>query len=279
MREYSTKIALVRNSREVYILDTSMGCASGMENDGRGCYGDCYAAKSAKLYGYDFSKTVLRDFENEYHRRRVMGQINRVKLDFIRIGGSGDPSENWPHTVKILKQIDKCNKEIVIITKHWTLLTDEHLQYLRGINVCFNTSVSALDSPEQLERSLTQYERLKPYCKSILRVVSCDFNLDNETGRGLSMIQDGLFKIESVLDTVFRPSKSNPLVTGGVINVSEALFMGKKSVVSRRSRKTYLGKCSTCHEMCGARMATDYNYPDKPGTFKQLKMFEKMKAG
>ena len=29
----------------------------------------------------------------------------------------------------------------------------------------------------------------------------------------------------------------------------------------------------------GARMATDYNYPDKPGTFKQLKMFEKMKAG
>ena len=273
MLEYSTKIALVRNSREVYILDTTMGCASGMYENDRGCYGDCYAAKSAKLYGYDFSKTVLRDFENEYHRRRIVSQINRIKLDFVRIGGSGDPSENWPHTIKILKQIDKCNKEIVIITKHWTALTDDHLKYLSTINVCINTSVSALDRPDFLQRSLLQYERIKPFCKSILRVVSCDFNLENETGRELSAIQDALFKRESVLDTVFRPSKSNPLVTEGVINIKQGLFMGKKTIISRRSRKTYLGKCSTCHEMCGARMKTEYDYPDKPGTFKQLKMF------
>lgn len=254
-------------------MDTSLGCASGMQENARGCYGDCYAAKSAKLYGYDFSKTVLRDFENEYHRRRVIGQINRAKMDFIRIGGSGDPSENWPHTIKILKQIDKCNKEIVIITKHWTLLTDEHLQYLRTINVCFNTSVSALDNQEQLEKALAQYERIKPHCKSILRVVSCDFNLQNETGRRLAIIQDDLFNKEAILDTVFRPSKSNPLVTDGVINTTQAVFMGKKTTISRRSRKTYLGKCSKCHEMCGANMKVDYDYFDKPGTFRQLKMF------
>lgn len=275
MKTYSNKISLIRNSREVYILDTSIGCESGLQNDARGCYNDCYAAKSAKLYGYDFSKTVLRDFENEYHRRKVVNQINRAKLDFIRIGGSGDPSENWPHTIKILKQIDKCNKEIVIITKHWTLLSDEHLRYLKSINVCFNTSVSALDEPEQLKKCLSQYERIKPYCKSILRIVSCDFNLENETGRMLSMIQDSLFQKESTLNTVFRPSKTNPFVRNGIIKISEALFMGKKSIVSRMSRKTYIGKCSGCHEMCGQKMVTNHDYPDRPGTFKQLKMFER----
>jgi len=274
-KEYSKKISLVRNAREIYILDTSMGCASGMQSDKNGCYGDCYAAKAAKLYGYDFTKTVLRDFENEYHRRQVINQINRVKLDFIRIGGSGDPSENWPHTIKILKQIDKCNKEIVIITKHWTLLTDDALQYLKTINICFNTSVSALDDPAQLERSVQQYERLKPFCKSILRIVSCDFNLENEVGKKLAEIQDWLFGMDSVLDTVFRPSKSNPLVTDGIINISNALFLGKKSIVSRHSRKTYLGKCSSCHEMCGLRIGASQSYPEKPGTVKQLSLFEK----
>ncbi len=275
MRQYSNKIALVRNSREVYILDTMMGCASGLQDDKRGCYGDCYAAKSAKLYGYDFGKTVLRDFGNEFHRRKVVNQINRIKLDFVRIGGSGDPSENWEHTIKILKQIDKCNKEIVIITKHWTLLTDSDLRYLSTINLCINTSVSALDKPDQLEKSLQQYERIKPFCKSILRVVSCDFNIENETGARMAAIQEDLFNKESVLDTVFRPSKQNPLVTNGIINIKEAIFMGQKTIVSQRSRKTYLGKCSKCHEMCGASINTEHEYPDKPGTFRQLALFKK----
>lgn len=124
MREYLSKIALTKNSRGIYSLDTSVGCKSGMENEPGGCFGECYAAKSAKLYGYDFSKTVLRDFTDEYHRRRVVTQINRIPLDFVRIGTSGDPSENWPHTIAILKKIDKCNKEIVIITKNWTGLSD-----------------------------------------------------------------------------------------------------------------------------------------------------------
>lgn len=273
MREYSGKISLVRNSREIYILDTSMGCASGLQDSKKGCYEDCYAAKAAKIYGYDFSKTVLRNFESEKHRRKVMNQINRVKLDFIRIGGSGDPSENWPHTIKILRQIDKCNKEIVVITKHWTLLSDADLEYFSTINICINTSVSALDKPEQLERSLQEYNRIKPFCKSILRVVSCDFNSENEDGQRLSKIQNELFENESVLDTVFRPSKSNPLVTDGIINIKQALFLGKKAIVSRQSRKTYLGKCSTCHEMCGVKMLSGHEYENKPGTFKQLKMF------
>lgn len=245
-----------------------------MANEVGGCYHDCYAAKSAKLYGYDFSQTVLRHFENEYHKRTIVNQINRIPLDFVRIGTSGDPSEDWEHTINILKGIDKCNKEIVIITRHWTLLTDEHLQYLSTINICVNTSVSALDKDEVRETCVEQYNRLKPYCKSILRIVSCDFNLENETGNRLSIIQHNLFKNESTLDTVLRVNKRNKWVTDGVINIAESEFLGKKCHISKFNRKTYFGKCSTCHEMCGLNIKAEKTYPDKPGTVKQATLWK-----
>jgi cytochrome c553 len=247
-----------------------------MENEVGGCYNDCYAAKSASRYGYDFGETILRNFDNEYHRREVVNQINRIKLDFVRIGCSGDPSENWEHTIKILKQIDKCNKEIVIITRHWTTLTHEHLQYLKTINVCFNTSVSALDKPKIMNKCLEQYERLKPYCKSVLRVISCDFNQENEVGRKLLQVQNALFKNESILDTVFRPGKLNRWVTNCVVNVKESTFLSGKQLISKRSPATYIGKCSTCHEMCGLNINNkNYSYPERRGRTKQLEIFRR----
>ena len=275
MREYSNKIALIENSRGIYGLDTSIGCASGMANNAGGCYNDCYAAKSAKLYGYDFSKTVLRYFENNKHRRDIIRQINNVKLDFIRIGCSGDPSENWDHAINILNGIKNCNKEIVIITKHWTLLSDSHLEFLSKLNICINTSVSALDKPELLMKCLSQYNRVKLYCKSILRIVSCDFNLENETGKTLSNIQHMLFKNPDTLDTVFRPNKNNKLITDGIINVRPGVFNGNIQLMSKFNKKTYTGKCSTCKEMCGINIKNEsLTYPDRPGTVNQLSLFK-----
>lgn len=277
MREYSNKISLTRNSRGIYSLDTSIGCSSGMSNEVNGCYNDCYAAKSSKIYGYDFSKTILRDFVNEKHRQSILNKINKAKLDFIRIGCSGDPSENWEHTISILKKIDKCNKQIVIITRHWTNLTDEQLKYLSTINICINTSSSALDKPHILKNCLEQYNRLKPYCKSILRIVSCDFNINNVIGHNLFKIQQELFLNEDTIDTVFRPSKKNRLVTDGVINTSIVRFMDNdKTLVSKFSKSTYLGKCSTCKEMCGVNIKVkNQEYPEKNGIVKQLKLFKK----
>jgi hypothetical protein len=279
MREYSNKISLTKNSRGIYSLDTSIGCSSGMANEAGGCYNDCYAAKSAKLYGYDFSKTVLRGFESEKHRKIVLSQINKIKLDFVRIGTSGDPSENWEHTISILKAIDKCNKQIVIITKHWTLLTEEHLKYLSTINVCINTSVSALDKPYLREICVEQYNRLKPYCKSILRIVSCDFNLTNEKGKELNKIQHDLFKNEDTLDTVLRVNKRNDLVKNEIINVRETNFLGKKALVSKFNKMTYFGKCSSCKEMCGINIApANKIYPEKRGILKQQLLFQNKKS-
>ena len=276
MREYSNKISITKNSRGIYSLDTSIGCASGMNNEDGGCYNDCYAAKSAKLYGYDFSKTILRSFINEKHRIKVVSQINKIKLDFIRIGTSGDPSENWDHTISIIKQIDMCNKQIVIITKHWTNLSIEQLDYLGTINVCINTSVSALDKPHLLSNSIDQYNILKKYCKSILRIVSCDFNLSNEIGNKLSIIQNELFKNDDIIDTILRLNRKNELIKNGIINVKESTFLGKKALISKFNRNTYFGKCSNCHEMCGVLIKPkEVLYPTKKGTIKQLKLFNK----
>lgn len=271
MRNYSNIISLNKNSRGVYTLDTSIGCKSGMENNKGGCYNDCYAAKSAKLYGYNFSKTVLRDFKDEYHRREIVAQINNIKLDFVRIGNSGDPSENWEHTIKILNKIKFINKQIVIITKHWTNLSDEQLMFLNTINICINTSISALDNTDLLNNSIAQYERLKPYCKSILRIVSCDFNLDNIEGHKYFKIQSELFKNKDILDTVLRVNKNNPLVKDGIINVKKSKFLGKNAIISKFNKKTYLGKCSTCLEMCGVNISENNN---KLPITKQLNIFK-----
>ena len=263
MREYSPIISLTCNSRGVYSLDPTLGCHSGTKENKKGCYNDCYAVKSAKHYGYDFSKTVLRSFENEAHKAKIRKEIDRIPLPFVRMGTMGDPSENWSHTLSIchvireqiqLPLFDRLSKQVVIITKHWSNLTDEQLIELSKYNICINTSVSALDNPEVLANGLVQYERVKPYCKSILRVVSADFNRDNETGAALGLIQDGLFKQTGTLDTVLRVNKSNQWVKDGVIKIKQGKFLGKKQWISKFNKKTYLGHCSKCLEMCGVNI-------------------------
>lgn len=272
MRGYKSTISLTKNSRGIYSLDTTMGCTSGLKDNPKGCYNDCYAAKSAKLYGYDFSKTVTRDFKDELHRRKIVMQISRIPLPFVRIGTMGDPSENWEHTVNVCEKIKHCNKEIVIITKHWTNLTDAQLEVFAGLNICINTSVSALDNPVLLENSVAQYNRIKKYCKSVLRIVSCDFNIENKEGYELYKIQKKLFENDDILDTVLRVNKHNKLVKDGVINIKQVTFLGAKQYASKYNKKTYLGKCSNCHEMCGVTMGE--NHENRKGVIIQPTLFK-----
>lgn len=259
MKAYKSTISLNRNSREVWSIDPIMGCHSGTKDNKNGCYNDCYAVKAARIHGYEFGSIVLRCFESEAQRLRTVKQISRIPLPFVRMGTMGDPSENWEHTLKICKDISDGmqlslfhnSKQIVIITKHWHNLTDAQIMRLKQFNLCVNTSVSALDNFDVLENGLVQYQRLKPYCKSILRIVSADFNLDNPMGAELAKIQEDLFKHDSTLDTVLRVGKNNPYVKSGTIRIKESKFLGRKQYMSKYNRKTYTGKCGTCKEMCG----------------------------
>lgn len=242
-----------------------MGCHSGTKDNKNGCYNDCYAVKAARIHGYNFSNIVLRHFESESHRAGIVKQITRIPLPFVRMGTMGDPSEDWVHTLNICREISKQSqlnlfpvqvKQIVIITKHWHNLTDPQLSELSNYNICINTSVSALDVPHVLDNGIAQFHRLKPFCKSILRIVSADFNTENETGLTLSKLQEDIFKNGSTLDTVLRVAKHNPYVKQGIIKIKESKFLGKKQYISKYNRKTYLGHCSTCREMCGVNIQT-----------------------
>lgn len=267
MRQYSNEISLSKNERGIYSIDPIIGCNSGMKLGRNGCYNDCYSAKSSRLYGYDFSKNVLRYFRNQTHYISIIREIENIQLPFIRMGSSGDPSENWEHTINICRLIFKGleknqfdiygrlekPKQIVIITKHWFELTEKQLCEISKYNICVNTSISAIDD-ELLEYRINQYERLKPYCKSLLRLVSFDFNEENEKGKNYAEIQRKLVSTYKVLDTVFRSSKSNPLLKNGIIKVHKTKFLGKNALISKMNKKTFFGKCNSCIEMCGVNM-------------------------
>lgn len=261
MKNYKNIISLSKNERGIWDLDTIKGCASGLAENQNGCYGDCYAYKTAKRYGINFGKSIERDFENESHKNSIVKQIEKIDMPFIRIGCSGDPSENWQHTLNIINKIRTTNqlalfdisskKQIVIITRHWKTLTDVQLNDIAKLNICINTSVSALDNERLIDNSVNEYERLKPYCKSVLRVVTCDFNEENETGKQMAETQRKLLKNESVIDTVFRPSKNNIFVTSNIIKVKKMAFMKSTALISKYNKKTFTGKCQNCLEMCG----------------------------
>lgn len=264
MKTYKNIISLSKNERGIWDLDTIKGCKSGLLENKNGCYNDCYAYKTAKRYGIDFSKSINRDFKNETHRKLIVKQIEKIDMPFIRIGCAGDPSEDWNHTISIINKIRNdsqlslfdisSKKQIVIITRHWNLLTDNQLNELSKYNICINTSVSALDRNELIKTSLEQYNRLKPYCKSILRVITCDFNTDNKIGLIMSETQRKLLKNENVIDTVFRPNSKNEFIINGIIKVKKMGFMKSKALVSKFNKKAFLGKCENCLEMCGINL-------------------------
>jgi len=254
MRSYSNKITLTENGRGIWTIDPIMGCKSGLKKDSKGCFSDCYAARNARIYGYDFTENVLRDFENEKHLKSIIKKCNKIKFPFIRMGNSGDPSENWDHTIMILEKLKEVNKQFIIITRHWSKLSNSQLDKISNLNVCINTSISAIDNEIDLHNNIQNYEILKKYCKSILRCVSFDFNKQNKEGMSYSLMQDWIFNNYDVLDTVFRCSKSNHLYKEGIINIKETNFLGKKCYVSKFNKKTYFGGCNNCLDKCGLHM-------------------------
>lgn len=265
MRQYSKKITFSKNSRGVYSIDPSIGCNSGCTETDGGCYNDCYAFNNAKRYGYDFSKTVERYFLDDYHLYSIKRAISRIDMPFIRMGTMGDPSENWDHTFSIIRKIRNDiqldffktgSVPIVVITKHWKNLSDLQVNELIGFGgITINTSVSALDRDMVLENSLLQYDRLKNFCNSVLRIVTCDFNLSHPEGDRLNRLQMSLIeRCHGVyIDTVFRPSKGNGLVVNGIINTKKKRFIKGIQIVSKKDKQSYLGPCSNCPDMCGIK--------------------------
>jgi hypothetical protein len=252
-------ITINKNKRNCLILDTIKGCT--YFNKPGGCYGNCYAKKIFDRYNFD--KSIVKrnfnidknyidlfGFKDEKHVWNISKRINEIDFPFIRIGDMGDPSEDWNHTINICEQL-RINKPIVIITKHIKKLTYELLERIEKINIVINTSISAMDSNDEIFNRLSEYKMLKKFCKSILRIVSCDFNLKNKIGKEQMEMQKHLFDNDNIIDTIFRPNINSDIVLQKIINIEKVKFLDFMTFASVYNKNTYFGYCNNCIELCG----------------------------
>jgi len=166
----------------------------------------------------------------------------------------GDPCHAWEHTLNICRWLRGCGKIPVLVTKHWLPASDKMLSDYGAAGVVFNTSISAMDTDEHIKHRLEQYNRYKAHGKSILRIVSCDFNLDNPEGKARAAIQDMLFKQDKALDNPLRCNKNYPLVISGIIKIAKEHDLNSEVYMSKFNKSTHTGDCVHCKELCGLNM-------------------------
>lgn len=271
-RQYHDSITASVNAKDCMDVDTVKGCTPGMSAQEGGCYGECYAAKIATRYGIAFQQSVVRGFVDRWqHRDILVRQLHAHYLPWYRIGVMGDPSYDWDHTIAVIRHLRPAEKTAVIVTKHWKVLTDDHLSKLLELDVVFNTSNSALDTEAQTKHRVGQYERLKHFgIRSVNRVVTCAFG-DTEWGRAAQVRQDYLLTLPPVIDTPLRVSPSNPRVLNGdLLTVRRPDCVGGGTLLSLHDPNVYLGVCGDCPDQCGvheARMAYQATVPDQQYLF------------
>lgn len=251
-REYLPVLSAVENAKGVLDVDTVKGCSIGMRRyPNGGCYGECYAAKTANLYGIDFATSVSRRLF-PFHWVDIFCKVRDHHSSWYRIGTAGDPCHDWENTIEICEQLQGTGKVPVIITKHWIDLSDDDISRLKKLEVVVNTSTSGLDSDAEIKYRVRQIERLRDAgINSVNRVVTCKFG-NTEWGMDRKEKQEYLLSIGPVIDNPLRAGKQNHRVINGDIilsRIDDAIGGGK--FVSLNNRATYLGACSECPDQCG----------------------------
>lgn len=261
-KQYRGYLTAAENFKGVLDVDTVKGCTAGMAAypDG-GCYGECYANKIASRYGIDFTTSVVRKLYRS-NRTDIFIAVKNHKAGWYRVGTAGDPCHNWNNTIEILEFLKYTGKVPVIITKHWTPLTDVQITKLRNLSAVINTSTSALDTPDELNHRIEQIGRLKyAGIKSVNRVVTCDFTLTT-WAKERKTIQDYLLSFKHVIDNPLRATQSNKYVKRGDIKLTKCIdAIGGGKYVSLHYKSVYLGACGGCTEQCGA----DHTRPNQKG--------------
>jgi len=248
MRVYKDTLTAVVNRKGVLDVDPVKGCSCGMEKyPNGGCYGLCYAAKIASGYGMDFSKSITR---KNIDRVNIEKTVMCHKLPWFRIGTMGDPSHDWDFTVDVCKWLGKF-KIPVVVTKHWVEMSYEHLKALRECNTVVNTSISPMDTKEEIEYRLSMFKMLNDSgIQSTLRVVTAKFG-ETEVGRAFEKSQNAILKHNPIIDNPLRIPATDQRVISGDIIVRRHLDLGGGSTVSISKPSAYLGSCNICPDQCG----------------------------
>jgi hypothetical protein len=252
-RQYHDSITAAVNAKGCMDVDTVKGCTSGMAAEPGGCYGECYAAKIATRYGIEFETSVARGFVDRWqHRDILVRQLRMHPLTWYRIGVMGDPSHAWDHTLAVIRNLRHAEKTAVIVTKHWTVLSDDHISQLLELDVVVHTSTSGLDTEAQTRHRVGQLERLRHYgVRSVNRVVTCAFG-DTEWAQDCQRRQDRLLALTPVIDTPLRVSRTNPrVVSGELLTTQRPDALGGGTLLSLHDPAVFLGNCADCPDQCG----------------------------
>jgi hypothetical protein len=252
-RRYGPWLTVELNRKGVLDIDAVKGCADGMAAypDG-GCYGECYAARTANRFGIDFTQSVKRQLHTQWHKSTLTRMMGESGLSWYRVGTAGDPSFSWSHTIQIIRRLWFMEMTPVIVTKCWREPTDEQLDKLRQAGAVVNISVSGMDTDIELEHRLAQRKRfMQAGIWTIARVVTCAFG-PSEWARTCAEKQAYLMSLNSVIDNPLRPSVSNwRVLEGDIITTHRSDSVGGGKVVSLHSASAYLGKCEGCPDQCG----------------------------
>jgi hypothetical protein len=256
-RHFSNVLTVSRNRKGVLDVDTVKGCTLGIRAYPRGgCYGECYANKNATRYGFDFKKSVSRQFMGREHKGTIIKAMLNFRAKWYRVGVAGDPCHDWTHTVAIVNALWHVHKVPVIITKHWLTLEDHQIDKLRHLGAVVNTSVSGMDTDDELSHRLGQLERIRSMgIQSVCRVVTCHYG-NSAWARSCREKQDYLLSLTPVIDNPLRARKSNPRVEDGDIVITRKNdSVGGGKYVSLNSPRAYLGTCGDCPDQCGVDQA------------------------
>jgi hypothetical protein len=248
-KTYRNILTANENKKGVLDVDTVKGCYFGMKNYPEGgCYGECYANKTAKIYGFDFANSVSRE-PSVIHYSRVFLTVATHHASWYRVGTFGDPSHDWENTVRVCEMLKYTKKAPVIITKHWIEISEKQLLRLKKIGAVFNTSVSALDTEKEIKHRTKQIERIKGFgVKSICRVVTCNFLKTNHK-------QEWLLSLRPTIDTPLRVGKNNKLVLSGEIIAEKNInAIGGGKTLSMHKKNIYVGHCKNCPDQCGVNL-------------------------
>jgi len=253
LRNYGPFLTVSENRKGVLDVDTVKGCMLGMNAyPNGGCYGECYAAKNAALYGFYFTKSICRQLVSQWHRSTLTKVMLSFPQKWYRIGTAGDPCHDWTHTIAILRALRWTNKIPVIITKHWIELTDKQIDDLHWLSAVVNTSTSGLDTDAEISHRVKQLFRLRDGgVHSVLRVVTCNYGT-SAWAKKCNEKQNYLLSLTPIIDNPLRARKSNPHVLNEDIiltRVNEAIGGGK--LVSLHDSSPYLGTCRDCPDQCG----------------------------
>lgn len=251
---YRLYLTATENGKGVLDVDTVKGCTLGMAAyPAGGCYGECYAYKTAHRYGMDFTQSVSRKLYKS-NRTDVFIIVKSHGAGWYRVGTAGDPCHDWNNTIDVLQFLSRTGKTPVIVTKHWIALTDSQLLKLKALEAVVNTSVSALDSEDELNHRIEQIGRIKyAGVKSCVRVVTCSFG-SSDWARKAKERQDYLLSFGNVIDNPLRASKANEYVKRGdiVLTKKEDSTGGGGRFISLYCDSVYLGTCGGCPDQCGA---------------------------